>query len=115
MTRHGTAPSAARASGGWRVQGDGCVASRWPRPTRFADTCGSIVAIVRDKPATPTASETAHAGPSNAPVHGETSLDVRCSELAGCSLRAGREHYPAGAEGVTPVQGAARRHRPHAN
>ena len=104
-----------QASGGWRVQSSSCASSRWPRPTRLANASGSVVAITRAEAAPPAAPETPHARPPNGPIHDKTSLDVRGSEFAGCSLRARREQDPAGAEGVAPVQGAARRHRPYAN
>ena len=113
ITRVGTA-CRRHALGGRRVQSGRRASSRWPRPTSLADASGSIVAVVRDEAAKRAASETAHASPSNGPVHDQTSLDVRRSDLAGCFPRTGREHHPVGAKRVARVQCAARCHRPYA-
>ena len=101
--------------GGWKVERDRRASSRRPWPTRLANACGAVVAVVRDEAAAPLAPETTDPRSSNCPVHGETGLDTRGSELTSRFLRAGRKHDPASGEGVTRVQRAALRNRPYAN
>ena len=115
VDRH-ACPSRRRAGlGGWRIESRCRASSRRPWPTRLTDAGGSVVAVVRDEAAVPSAPETTHARRSNCPVHGEASLDVRRSELTSCLLRARRKHDSASAECVARVQGAAGCHRPYAN